>query len=68
MVILPGSKSLWEATFHDVLEAVRLQLGFDYYSGSVTAAVAVLFIAPITILGNLLVISAFYKDPNKSLP
>ena len=67
MVILPGSESLWEATFHDVIEAVRLQLGFDYYFGSVTAAVAVLFFAPITILGNLLVISGFYKDPNKNL-
>lgn len=33
MVILPGSKSLWQATFHDVVEAVRLQLGFDYYFG-----------------------------------
>ena len=67
MVILPGSRSLWEATFHDVAEAIRLQLGFDYYFGSVTSAVAVLFFAPITILGNLLVISAFYKDPNKNL-
>lgn len=67
MVILPGSASLWEASFHDVVEAIRVQLGFDYYFGSVTAAVAVLFIAPITILGNFLVISAFYKDPNKDL-
>lgn len=67
MVILPGSKSLWESTFHDVLEAIRVQLGFDYYFGSVTAAVAILFIAPITILGNFFVISAFYKDPNKNL-
>ena len=67
MVILPGSKSLWEATFHDVVEAVRLQLGFDYYFSSVSAAVAVLFFAPITILGNLIVISAFCKDPNKNL-
>jgi len=33
MVILPGSKSLWQATFHDVVEAVRIQLGFDYYFG-----------------------------------
>lgn len=67
MVIIPGSRSLWEVTFHDVAEAIRLQLGFDYYFGSFTAAVAVLFFAPITILGNLLVISAFYKDPNKNL-
>lgn len=66
-MIIPGSRSLWEATFHDVAEAIRLQLGFDYYFGSFTAAVAVLFFAPITILGNLLVISAFYKDPNKNL-
>lgn len=67
MGILPGSRSVWEATFHDVLEVIRVQLDFDYYFGSMTAAVAILFIAPITILGNFLVISAFYKDPNKEL-
>ena len=32
-----------------------------------TAAVAILSIAPVTILGNILAISAFYKDPNKEL-
>lgn len=67
MAILPGSDRLWESTFHDFLEAIRVQLGYDYYFGSVTSAVAILFIAPITILGNVLVISAFYKDPNKDL-
>lgn len=67
MAILPASERLWESTFHDVLEAIRVQLGFDYYFGSVTSAVAILFIAPTTILGNVLVISAFYKDPNKDL-
>ena len=67
MVILPGSESVWQATFDEVIEAIRVQFGFDYYFGSLTAAVAIIMFAPITVLGNILAISAFYKDPNKVL-
>ena len=32
MVILPGSESVWGATFDDVIEAMRTQFGLDYYN------------------------------------
>ena len=67
MVILPGSESVWGATFDNVIEAMRTQFGLDYYFVSMIAAVAILSFAPVTILGNILAISAFYKDPNKEL-
>ena len=67
MVILPGSESVWKATFDDVNEAIRIQFGFDYYVGTLTAAVAIVAFAPITILGNILALCAFYKDPNREL-
>lgn len=67
MAILPGSESVWEATFDDILEAMPAQFGFDFYFISLIAAVAILSFAPVTILVNMFTLSAFYKDPNREL-
>ena len=67
MVILPGSESVWGASFDDVIEAMRAQFDFDYYFLSLIAAVAIVSFAPMTVIGNILALSAFYKDPNKEL-
>ena len=67
MPFLPGSESVWEATFDDILEVMPGQFGFDFYFISLIAAVAILSFAPVTILVNMFALSAFYKDPNKEL-
>ena len=68
MTILAGSKSVWDSSLSDLNEALQISHNADDYNLAImTAAVACLALIPFTVLGNLLVISSFWKDPYKNL-